>query len=148
MTEQIYRFRICPTCRLPNGWHSPECHDYNKPAIQIGLEREISTLRLALLQERERCAIACEEIGKEIVCPEECTAVIRDLPDPCDLIAARQMVWDAARYRWLRDVGDSTWTPLQMRFVRGGLPANRVDAAIDAAMKEGKTITPAVAPRS
>ena len=144
MTEQIYRFRICPTCRLPNGWHSPECHDYNKPATQIGLEREISTLRLALLQERERCAVACEEIGKEIVCPEECAAVIRDLPDPCDLIAARQMVRDAERHQFaMRHVHHYEMGGVYIVDVRRAAPpsdcSQDYERSIDAAMKEGKT---------
>ena len=30
------------------------------------------------LVEREACAMACEAIGKDIVCPEECAAVIRE----------------------------------------------------------------------
>ena len=38
---------------------------------------------------------------------------------------------DAERYRWLRDVGDSTWTPLMKR---GPSFATNMDAAIDAAM--------------
>lgn len=27
--------------------------------------------------ERERCAVVCETIGKDIVCPEECASAIR-----------------------------------------------------------------------
>ena len=34
----------------------------------------------------------------------------RDVPAP-----ASQDAEDAARYRWLRDVGDETWTPLRER---------------------------------
>lgn len=30
-----------------------------------------------ILAEREACAKACEEIGKDIVCPEECAEAIR-----------------------------------------------------------------------
>lgn len=41
---------------------------------------------------------------------------------------------DAERYRWLRDAGDSTWTPLGKR--PGVKFAHEIDAAIDAAMKE------------
>ena len=40
---------------------------------------------------------------------------------------------DAERYRWLRDVGDNTWTPLMKR---GPAFASNLDAAIDAAMAE------------
>ena len=36
---------------------------------------------------------------------------------------------DAERYRWLRDIGDITWTPLRER-----MPHYDVDKAIDAAM--------------
>ncbi len=39
---------------------------------------------------------------------------------------------DAARYRWLRDVGDATWRPFALR---EGYSAAQADAAIDAAMK-------------
>ena len=42
---------------------------------------------------------------------------------------------DATRYRWLRDVGDSTWRPFGLR---EGYSAEKADAAIDAAI-EGKT---------
>jgi hypothetical protein len=45
-----------------------------------------------------------------------------------------QAVADAQRYRWLRDVGDKTWTPLRARYCRG--PAS-VDADIDEAMRQG-----------
>lgn len=38
---------------------------------------------------------------------------------------------DAARYRWLRDVGDATWLPMAARVPEG---ARGIDAAIDAAM--------------
>lgn len=37
---------------------------------------------------------------------------------------------DAARYRWLRDVGDEHWTALTVRASKG---ATQIDAAIDAA---------------
>jgi len=40
---------------------------------------------------------------------------------------------DAERYRWLRDVGDETWTPFSKRT---GYSADEADAAIDAAIKE------------
>lgn len=40
---------------------------------------------------------------------------------------------DAERYRWLRDVGDNTWTPLMKR---GPAFAVNMDAAIDAAMRD------------
>jgi len=40
------------------------------------------------------------------------------------------MTADAARYRWLRDVGDATWRPFG---IRAGYSAAQADAAIDAA---------------
>lgn len=40
---------------------------------------------------------------------------------------------DAARYQWLRDVGDETWPPFAKR---AGLSVAKIDAAIDAAMKD------------
>jgi hypothetical protein len=43
---------------------------------------------------------------------------------------------DAERYRWLRDVGDKTWTPFCQRLGWHGQGFNmdrRIDAAIDAA---------------
>lgn len=33
-------------------------------------------------EEWERCAVACESIGKDIVCPEECAAAIRAMHEP------------------------------------------------------------------
>lgn len=42
---------------------------------------------------------------------------------------------DARRYRWLRDVGDATWTPLRIRF--GVQSPNQVDAIIDTAITKG-----------
>ena len=35
---------------------------------------------IAIAAERERCARVCEQIGKDIVCPEECAAAIREEP--------------------------------------------------------------------
>ena len=40
---------------------------------------------------------------------------------------------DAARYRWLRDVGDATWRPFG---IREGYSAAQADAAIDAALAQ------------
>ena len=40
---------------------------------------------------------------------------------------------DAKRYQWLRDVGDETWPPFAKR---AGLSVAKIDAAIDAAMKD------------
>lgn len=42
---------------------------------------------------------------------------------------------DAERYKWLRDVGDATWTPLRERYGYKSAP-EVVDAAIDAAMRQ------------
>jgi len=42
---------------------------------------------------------------------------------------------DAARYRWLRDVGDATWRPFGLR---EGCSADLADAAIDAAISQGE----------
>ena len=46
--------------------------------------------------------------------------------------ALREAQKDAERYRWLRDVGDSTWKPMRER----GITAAECDAAIDAAKGE------------
>lgn len=48
--------------------------------------------------------------------------------------AAESVLEDAARYRWLRDVGDPTWVPFR---IRTGYSAAQVDDAIDAARKQG-----------
>ena len=45
--------------------------------------------------------------------------------------AAQGDAEDAARYRWLRDVGDATWVPFR---IRTGYSAAQVDEAIDAAI--------------
>jgi hypothetical protein len=42
---------------------------------------------------------------------------------------------DAGRYRWMRDVGDQTWTPMARRVPDG---AKGIDAAIDAAIEKEK----------
>lgn len=42
---------------------------------------------------------------------------------------------DAARYRWLRDVGDARWRPFG---IREGYSAAQADAAIDAARSAEK----------
>lgn len=45
--------------------------------------------------------------------------------------AIDKMKRDAARYRWLRDVGDATWRPFALR---EGYSAEMADKAIDEAM--------------
>ena len=40
-------------------------------------ERAEAELAAAVANEREACAVACENIGKDIVCPEECAEAIR-----------------------------------------------------------------------
>lgn len=47
----------------------------------------------------------------------------------------KNMEANAARYLWLRDVGDSTWTPF---CERTGYSAEQCDAAIDAARNGAK----------
>lgn len=49
---------------------------------------------------------------------------------------AQEAEKDAARYRWLRDVGDCTWKPLGKRYMDSCALPNDVDAAIDAAIKK------------
>jgi predicted RNA-binding Zn-ribbon protein involved in translation (DUF1610 family) len=46
------------------------------------IHKEIA--RVARLEALEEAARACENIGKEIVCPEECAAAIRDLGEADD----------------------------------------------------------------
>lgn len=46
---------------------------------------------------------------------------------------------DAARYRWLRDIGDKTWTPLRKRMGSCAIESD-ADAAIDAAMAQGEKV--------
>lgn len=53
-----------------------------------------------------------------------------DMPDCA--AAVRQLIADARRYRWLRDVGDATWRPFGIRV---GYSAAQADAAIDAAIE-------------
>lgn len=43
---------------------------------------------------------------------------------------------DAERYRWLRDVGDATWRPFD---IREGYSAEQADAAIDAVLAKEPT---------
>lgn len=44
---------------------------------------------------------------------------------------------DAQRYRWLRDIGDKTWTPFSKR---AGFSAEHADALIDAAITTGEQL--------
>ena len=55
-------------------------------------------------------------------------------PQPTPAPLSDDAVKDAARYRWLRDVGDATWVPFR---IRTGYSAAQVDKAIDAARKQG-----------
>jgi len=59
---------------------------------------ELAALRLALLQERERCAKVCEEVcGYTLITQGARNADakhIRALPDPCDLTEARENMGD------------------------------------------------------
>ena len=45
---------------------------------------------------------------------------------------------DAARYRWLRDVGDATWRPFGLR---EGYSAEQADAEIDKAIAKADDVT-------
>lgn len=57
---------------------------------------------------------------------------------------ARQICKDAERYRWLRDTAGDDWGTLYFRHLTIPLDtstaarSNAIDAAIDAAMQEGK----------
>lgn len=62
------------------------------------------------------------EAGGSFGCAR-CTALAMDVAD--------QDRRDAARYRWLRDAGDSTWRPFGRRY---GYSAAWADAEIDKAM--------------
>jgi SpoU rRNA methylase family enzyme len=42
------------------------------------LQEQLSTIRLETIEE---CAKMCENIGKEIVCPEECAEALRALKE-------------------------------------------------------------------
>jgi hypothetical protein len=46
---------------------------------------------------------------------------------------------DAARYRWLRDIGDSTWEPMAKRV---GCVPGLIDMAIDAAIAAAAPLPP------
>ncbi len=49
--------------------------------VRQWVEDEIRAAEAAM---QEKCAEACEQIGKEIVCPEECAAAIRAQPEKSD----------------------------------------------------------------
>ena len=42
--------------------------------------RLVKAIGRIILAERERCAKVCEDMEKDIVCPEECAAAIRQEP--------------------------------------------------------------------
>jgi hypothetical protein len=66
--------------------------------------------------------------GGDLADVEKAMHEIVRLRAECDIFRA-----DAARYRWLRDIGDSTWVPLGKRKAQF---THEIDAAIDAAIKE------------
>jgi len=64
-----------------------QCEEDRKQLVSIikrGGDHINNAIRAAVAAERERCAVACENIGKEIVCPEECAAAIRALGESED----------------------------------------------------------------
>ena len=66
--------------------------------------------------------------------PDELSALRTRIAElEAELAACRE---DAARYRWLRDVGGSTWNPLAKRYMDSCALPSDVDAAIDAARSE------------
>lgn len=58
-------------------------------------------------------------------------AILQEVHDAAVAEAGR----DAERYRWLRDIGDETWTPF---VIHGMQTAKSVDAWIDAAIAAAK----------
>lgn len=62
---------------------------------------------------------------------EELRAICQEVHDAAVAEAGK----DAERYRWLRDVGDSTWACMASRVPEG---AAGIDASIDAAVAAAK----------
>lgn len=64
--------------------------------------------------------------------PDESQTALRLTHEPQgDAGSTESLRADAARYRWLRDVGDATWRPFGLRH---GYSAAQADAEIDRAM--------------
>lgn len=62
----------------------------------------------------------------------ECEAQYRQ----CVARAKLAMQRDAERYRWLRDIGDDTWTALAKRYL--GINSALIDSMVDVAIEKSK----------
>ena len=63
----------------------PEHHQFRACPVVIDFQKEIldalaAEAQAAARAQREADVVVCENIGKEIVCPEECAAAIRTAP--------------------------------------------------------------------
>jgi hypothetical protein len=66
--------------------------------------------------------------------PDDTPLYLRPDPEVAKLRAENERLRaDAARYRWLRDIGDSTWIPMGKR--PGISFTHQIDDSIDAAIK-------------
>lgn len=73
---RIAMFNTASACRIWGG----EAERARKMLEDyLALPQDDAALDARLASERERCAKVCGEIGKDIVCPEECAAAIRSL---------------------------------------------------------------------
>lgn len=104
------------------------------------LERENAALREERDALRRDAALTADKLSRQHEAIKELTITLHEMRDAWRSRAeeAQQKIdslrRDTERYRWLRDVGDSTWEPMAKRVPEG---AAGIDAAIDAAM-EGK----------
>ena len=130
MTDIVEQLRIA-SLRSEGGIHGPSGYALRKAADEIerlqnnadNLRQEITDLQGVIKRLREELYAAMGARGD----PEDKREIDR-------LRAEREALRDdAMRYRWLRDEGDKTWTPMKNRFSEG---AKGCDAAIDAARKQ------------
>jgi hypothetical protein len=116
-------------------------------AAKVHWERRAEAAERALDHVRQQAGIWKQEALTQKHTVDSVGAELGGIPDYGPIVAsvqalkaraeaAEQQVQelreDAERYRWLRDVGDSTWFPMAKR---PGCNAQLIDAAIDAAKK-------------
>lgn len=100
--------------------------EQNRPAVGVPLDGPVG-----LVQRLQDEADLCRNDGADDIAgllDEAAGEVERLRMLTCECVRNSA---DAARYRWLRDVGDASWSAMAARVTEG---AKGIDAAIDAAI--------------
>ena len=103
-------------------------------------EAEIARLEAALLDAMRGFASQAELREKAEAELTEWKQELLETTDPRYWYQqAKSLRADAERYRWLRDVGDSTWVPLAKRINDPPMTIAQVEAHIDAAIDAARS---------